>query len=106
VFTTQIPANVAVEDGSRTRVRVVLGQSYPNPARRSAMIHYELPQAQRVSLKVYDVAGREVATLVDAVKDRGRHEARFDATGAPGGVYYYALRTASGIETKRLMLVK
>jgi len=107
VFTTQIPMPVAVEDGAGPRGdRPALAQSRPNPTRRTATIQYGLPRTQHVSLVVYDVAGRAVATLVDATQERGAHEARFDGSRLRAGAYYYVLRTASGTITKRLALVK
>lgn len=107
VFTTTFPPPVGIGDGSTDRRgHLTLSQSYPNPANRSATITYELPQSGHVSLKVYDVSGREVATLVEARQDRGRHEARFTAGRLRGGVYYYVLKTAGGVETRKLVLVR
>lgn len=105
VFTTTFPSLVAVGDGDRP-APAVLSQSVPNPASRSATIAYTLPRAERVSLKVYDLSGREVATLVDGEQTRGPHEARFTAGRLPSGLYYYVLRTGSGVVTRKLSLVR
>ena len=105
VFTTTFPSIVAVgEPGGREGV--VTSRSYPNPATRSATIAYELPRADQVSLRVYDVAGRELATLVEARQERGPHEARFTPRGLASGVYYYVLKTGSGVERKILSFTR
>jgi hypothetical protein len=105
VFTTQfLPAADVAGDVAPSRV--MLSQSRPNPARDAATIAYELPRAGRVSLRVYDAAGREVATLVDGWRGHGRHEARFTAGRLPPGTYHYVLRTDAGVETRKLSLVR
>jgi hypothetical protein len=107
VFTTSFLSPVAVGDGSTVRhERVALSQSYPNPTHRAATIAYELPRADHVSLRVYDVSGREVATLVNERQGRGRHEARFTAGRLPGGLYYYVLKSGGATETRKLSLVR
>lgn len=105
VFTTTFPSLVAVEGGDRPG-QAVMSQSYPNPASRSATIVYTLPRADKVSLKVYDLGGREVATLVSGTQEQGAHEARFIAGRLASGVYYYVLKTGSGVVTRRLSLVR
>ena len=60
----------------------------------------------RVSLKVYDLLGREVATLVNAVKEPGTHTVTWDVNGMASGVYFYRLRAAGFTQTKKLMLTK
>jgi hypothetical protein len=107
VFTTTFPSLVAVDDGSTDRrEHAVLSQSYPNPTSRSATITYVLPRADDVSLRVYDVAGREVARLVDRRQERGPHEARFTAGRLASGVYTYVLKIGSGVEMKKLSLMR
>ncbi len=86
--------------------QVYLGENYPNPFNPSTTIRYNLPTAQDVTLKVYDVLGREVATLVDGVKQSGRHQATFDARGLASGVYLYKLQTKQTSLTKKMLLVK
>lgn len=104
VFTTTFPPPVGVEP--QAHAPVALSQSYPNPTRRSATISYVLPRAGDISLKVYDVSGREVATLVNERQEAGPHETRFDAGRLKGGVYHYVLRTTDATETRRLILVR
>jgi hypothetical protein len=107
VFTTTFPSPVAVDDGLPVAdARATLSQSYPNPAFGTATIAYELPRADDVSLRVYDVTGREVATLVDGRQERGRHEVPFTPRRAGSGVYYYALKASGVTETRKLSFTK
>ncbi len=76
------------------RVRL---EAYPNPTRQRATIRYDLEVAGPVRLAVYDVLGREVAVLVDAIREAGVHEAMFDAAGLPAGLYGYRLTAGGGI---------
>jgi hypothetical protein len=92
-------------------------QNYPNPFNPTTRIEYAIPKTSHVSLKVFDLLGREVATLVDEVQDAGgaeRHGAKgaqfkaveFDASGLASGVYFYRLRVGDFIETKKLMVIR
>ncbi|NBC15796.1 MAG: T9SS type A sorting domain-containing protein [Bacteroidetes bacterium] len=69
-------------------------------------IRYALPEPTRVRLAVYDLLGREVATLADGLKPAGRHEAIFEASGLPSGVYLYRLEAAGRVLTGRMVLLK
>jgi hypothetical protein len=90
-----------------------LEQNYPNPFNPTTTIRYTLPTSAKVTLKVYDVLGRQIATLVDGVRGGGTYEVVFDAgaggqTGRilPSGVYLYQLTAGTFVETKRLLLLK
>jgi hypothetical protein len=88
-----------------------LGQNYPNPFNPSTMINYSLAKSGPVTLKVFDVLGREVATLVNGeVQPAGSHKVAFSTSslthGASSGVYFYRLESGSFREVKKMMLVK
>lgn len=84
-----------------------LKQNYPNPFNPNTVISYQLPVNSEVSLKVFDVLGREVATLVDGYIASGEYPVVFDAGNLSSGMYFYQLKTANGFsETKKMMLLK
>jgi len=83
---------VGVEQLSPTPAGFVLTQNYPNPFNPTTTINYNLAVASRVSLKVYDSAGREVATLVDREQDAGGYRVEFKGDNLGSGVYFYRLQ--------------
>jgi hypothetical protein len=83
-----------------------LSQSYPNPLNPSTTIKYELPKSSMMTLRVYDMLGREVSVLVDERKDAGVHEVKFDGTNLASGVYFYRLHAGDFTQTKQLLLLR
>jgi hypothetical protein len=83
-----------------------LSQNYPNPFNPSTTIEYQITKSGMTTLKVYNVLGQEVATLVDGVVSAGSHEATFDASRLSSGIYFYTLRSGSFVETKKMVLLK
>ncbi len=85
-----------------------LGQNYPNPFNPSTVISYQLPVAGYVTLKVYDVLGKEVATLVNEYKQAGTYNSQFSILNSKlsSGIYFYRLMSGSFAETKKLILLK
>ncbi len=84
----------------------VLHQNYPNPFNPVTTIQYELPSAQHVTLKVFNVLGEEVALLVDAAETPGHKTVSFDASSLASGVYFYRLVTPSFSSVKKMMLLR
>ncbi|MCK9407521.1 MAG: choice-of-anchor B family protein [Bacteroidetes bacterium] len=84
----------------------VLQQNYPNPFNPSTTIRYSVPKAVFVSLRVYDLLGKEVNTLVHELKQAGRYSVSFNGEGLSSGVYFYKLQTGNVIQTKKLVLMK
>ncbi|HEY9167515.1 MAG TPA: T9SS type A sorting domain-containing protein [Candidatus Kryptonia bacterium] len=81
-------------------------QNYPNPFNPSTVISYQLPAVSRVTLKVFDILGREIATLVDARENAGYHEVRFDGSRLSSGVYFYRMTAGNYVSTRKLLLIK
>jgi hypothetical protein len=81
-------------------------QNYPNPFNPNTTIKYQIPQNCFVSLKVYDILGNEIKTLVNDEKPAGNYELTFNATNFPSGVYFYRLQAGSFVETKKMILLK
>jgi hypothetical protein len=83
-----------------------LSQNYPNPFNPTTTIRYQLPTATRVMLKVYDVLGREVRTLVDEVQDLGLRSVEFNANELASGVHFYRLTAGKFSRTRRLIVLR
>jgi hypothetical protein len=83
-----------------------LAQNYPNPFNPSTNIEFSLPQAQDVTLKIYNLLGREVETLVDQKLEAGSYSVQFDAGDKPSGVYFYRLEAGGNVTTKKMSLIK
>jgi ligand-binding sensor domain-containing protein len=83
-----------------------LGQNFPNPFNPTTVIQYSVQGSQHVGLKIFDVLGREVMTLVNEVKPVGQYAIPWDATGVPSGVYYYRLTTGHDMQVRKLVLAK
>ena len=83
-----------------------LAQNYPNPFNPTTAISFQLSAVSVVKLKVYDLLGKEVATLADGVQSAGSHTVRFDGSSLRSGVYFYRIQAGSFSDTKRLILIK
>jgi hypothetical protein len=84
----------------------VLHQNYPNPFNPATSITLELPSAERVSLRVFNSAGQHVLTLVDGYRTAGRHEIKFEASRLSSGLYFYQLKTARYLQTRKMLLIR
>ena len=83
-----------------------LEQNYPNPFNPSTTIKYELPKSSMVRLTVYDMLGREVASLMNETRGAGVYEVKFDASNLSSGVYLYKLQAGDLVQTRKLLLVR
>ena len=81
-------------------------QNYPNPFNPQTRINFSVPEISLVSLKVFDVLGKEIATLVDEEKKAGTYEVGFDAVGLTSGIYFYKLVANNHYETKKMIILK
>ncbi len=83
-----------------------LEQNYPNPFNPSTQINYTLAERSIVTIKVYDVLGNEIATLVNATQEAGAYDVNFDASQLASGMYIYTLKAGNFTSSKKMMLVK
>lgn len=93
-------------DGEPLPAAPVLKQNYPNPFNPTTTVSFVISHASFVSLRVYDVLGRVVATLVNEVKQPGEYSVRWNAEGAPSGLYFCRLTAGKFTDTKKLLLIK
>ncbi|MCL5027841.1 MAG: T9SS type A sorting domain-containing protein [Bacteroidetes bacterium] len=97
---------VHIDDEQSIIEEYLLYQNYPNPFNPSTTISYQLPHAGFVTLKVLDVLGREVKTLVNEYKGIGNYFVSFDASDLPSGIYIYQLNANGFFSTKKMLLIK
>ena len=97
---------LGVQTGPRAPETFKLYQNYPNPFNPTTVIKFEVRGSGLVSLKVYNVLGQLVKTLVDKVESPGSHAVTFDAAGLASGVYFYRLAAGSYVMTKKMLLLK
>jgi len=83
-----------------------LSQNYPNPFNPVTKINFQLPKSGKVTIKVYDVLGREVATLVNKQLQKGRHNVTLNGSKLSSGIYFYSMKAGDFINTKKLILLK
>jgi photosystem II stability/assembly factor-like uncharacterized protein len=100
------PALVSVKDKVSLPIQFILHQNYPNPFNPSTNLQYTIGGRQFVTLKVYDVLGNEIATLVNEEKQAGSYNVEFGGTGLPSGIYFYQLKTNNKIQTKKMVYLK
>jgi hypothetical protein len=83
-----------------------LGQNYPNPVSATTYINYQLPERTKVTLKVFDLQGKEVSTLINDIQNEGDHVVPFDVTCLQNGIYFYSIEAGKYSETKKLVVFK
>ena len=94
------------DEKNKIPTEYLLNQSYPNPFNPSTKISWQSPVRSRQVLKIFDVIGNEIATLVDEEKEAGYHSIDFNGSDLPSGVYFYQLRAGSFVQTKQMLLLK
>jgi photosystem II stability/assembly factor-like uncharacterized protein len=100
------PNATGIEESPAQPSQFVLLQNFPNPFNPETRIKFTVSSYEFVSLKVFDVLGRELATLVNEEMKPGRYERTFDASGLASGVYFYRLLTGSFVETRKMILLR
>jgi photosystem II stability/assembly factor-like uncharacterized protein len=99
-------STAAEEGGEGVPDVLALAQNYPNPFNPVTTLRFRVPAEQRVRLAVYDLLGREVAVVADAVVTAGEHAVQFDASRLASGVYLYRLTAAGGMVTRKMMVLR
>jgi hypothetical protein len=103
-FNTKVPVKVEKLEG--IPVTYELEQNYPNPFNPETTIRYQLPSNSKVTLKVYDLMGREVVTLVNEEQTAGRYEVKFGGSKISSGVYFYHINAGNYSGVKKMVLMK
>jgi hypothetical protein len=109
LLTASIAVPTAVnEAATRTNVpqQYGLAQNYPNPFNPSTSIKFQLPSKEWVTLKIYDIIGREVATLANGIREAGNYTVQWSAANLSSGVYWYRLTAGTFVQTNKMLLLK
>jgi hypothetical protein len=103
-----VEPTTAVDDNNNSAVPLTysLKQNYPNPFNPSTQIKFSIVNKERISLKVYDILGNEVATLVNEIKPAGTYSITFDAKNLASGVYVYQIKAGNFIKSNKMVLLK
>ena len=105
-YSASIAASVQTGQEASVAHRFELEQNFPNPFNPVTVISYELPARSFITLKVFDLLGREIAVLVEGELETGAHQTVFDATRLASGVYFYRLQSGTSVQTRKLVLMK
>jgi len=106
------PIIPSVDDNNLNNIKFNLSQNYPNPFNPSTTIKYSIPRSTefysvaRTTLKIYDILGREVATLVNKQQQAGNYEVNFNANNLSSGIYFYKLQSGSFTKSMKMLLIK
>lgn len=104
--TTVIITAVSSKPNTAIPERFALAQNYPNPFNPSTTIAFSLPRASQVTLKVFNLVGQEVATLVDKKFSAGRYDVHWDAAGHANGIYFYRIQAESFVRVQKMLLIR
>ncbi len=102
----QVGVITNVHELNNVPTNIILNQNYPNPFNPETVIKYSIPRKEFVSIKIFDVTGREINSLVNTIQEAGTYIVKWNAINIPSGVYFYQLTTPSFTQTKKLLLLK
>jgi hypothetical protein len=103
-----IEYDLATNTGNNTSLvnSYKLHQNYPNPFNPTTKIKFDIPKQNFVSLKIYDISGREVASLINGERSSGSYEVEFDGSYLASGTYFYKIQSGDFVEVKKMVLLK
>jgi hypothetical protein len=87
-------------------LRYELAQNYPNPFNPTTTIRFDVPNSSQITLKVYDILGKEIATLVDEKKEPGSYQVQFGRGNISSGIYIYQMHSNNYVQTRKMVIVK
>ena len=105
-FTITLPITGIVENEVNLPLEYAIKQNYPNPFNPTSTINYSIPKNSFVTLKVFDLLGSEIATLVNNLQPQGNYDIEFDGNQLTSGIYFYRLQAGEFVETKKMVLIK
>lgn len=100
------PATSIFGDNSSLFNQYKLEQNYPNPFNPETIVQYSVPIEDHISLKVYDLLGREVVTLFEGNRKKGKYQEKLNGSNLTSGVYIYRFETSNFMDTKKMLLIK
>src|SRR5690606_14252386 len=107
IYMATVPVRVVTDVSDPVLVNSFdLEQNYPNPFNPSTSIKYSVAERSNVNIKIYDMLGKEVANLVNTVKEAGSHEVSFNASNLASGMYVYTITAGNFTSSKKMMLMK
>ena len=101
-----VPVVTGTSDAAKSPKYFELKQNYPNPFNPVTTIKFQVPNRSLVVLKIYDITGKEVKTLINEEKESGSYQIQFNASALASGTYFYRLQSGSFVETKKMILLK
>ncbi len=101
-----IITDISRVDGNYLPTSYILNQNYPNPFNPSTVISFALPKSENVTLKIYNILGSEVATVLNKTLNAGNHKIEFDASNLSSGTYFYKIKAGSFTQVKKMNLIK
>ncbi len=101
-----LPKTVFAGGDSKAPTEFQLDQNYPNPFNPTTNISFSIPNESHVTLKVYNILGYEIATLVNKEMKSGNYTVKFNGSSLPSGIYFYRLQANDNVATKKLILLK
>lgn len=104
--TNDLATSVKHVDDASIPENFILTQNYPNPFNPTTTIRFTIPETSFLTLKVFDILGREVALLVNEMKDVGNYAVQFDAAKLSSGIYFYRLQAGNFLQTRKMILIK